>query len=277
MPELPEVETIRRSLVGRVVGRTITGVEIYLPKAIKNLPEEEFARRLGGTTIRELGRRGKHLIIYLSSGDALVIHLRMTGQLLFLPADMRRHKHTSVVFLFENGQALHFVDQRKFGCLHLVPAGEWAEVSSMREIGPEPLSDEFTLKYLIQALAGRSGRIKALLLDQTLVAGIGNIYADESLFLAGIHPARPASSLSGAEVERLYRAIREVLAEGITHRGTTVRNYYDGEGKAGEFQERLAVYGRGNQPCPRCGTPVVRSRVAGRGTYICPNCQVVKP
>ncbi len=277
MPELPEVETIRRSLMGKVVGRTITAVEVHLAKAIKNVPEEEFVHRLVGTVIRELGRRGKHLIVYLSSGDALVVHLRMTGQLLYLPADMRRHKHTSAVFIFENGQALHFVDQRKFGCLHLVAAGQWTEVSSMRGIGPEPLSDEFTVKYLAQALAGRSGRIKALLLAQTLVAGIGNIYADESLFRAGIHPARPASSLSRAEVEVLHHAIREVLAEGIAHRGTTVRDYYDGEGKAGEFQERLAVYGRGNQPCPRCGTPVVRSRVAGRGTYICPNCQVVRP
>ncbi|MDI3279932.1 MAG: bifunctional DNA-formamidopyrimidine glycosylase/DNA-(apurinic or apyrimidinic site) lyase [Bacillota bacterium] len=272
MPELPEVETIRRDLTP-LAGRTITDVEVLWPGAIKAPALREFGERVRGQRITGVERRGKHLILCLASGEELIFHLRLTGRLVLTPAEQEPGRHTRAVFFLDEGEALHFADVRKFGTIHLVKAGERQAVSSLAGLAPEPLSEEFTLDWFRSALARRRGPIKGALLDQAVVAGMGNIYADEALFRAGLRPDRPVPELASAEVERLWEAIRAVLAEGIRLRGTSVRDYVDGRGEPGGFQKVLSVYGRKGQPCRRCGAPLQRMRVAGRGTTFCPHCQ----
>jgi formamidopyrimidine-DNA glycosylase len=273
VPELPEVETVRRSLLPKLVGHTIEGVEVRWPKAVRYPEPAVFAREIAERRVLDLERRGKHLIVRLSGDRALVVHLRMTGRLLFREEGDPVDPHTTVLFHLDRGKALHFMDVRKFGVMHLVCPEEWDQVSSLRGLGVEPLSGDFTPEYLAAALAGRKGPVKGRLLDQTRIAGLGNIYVDEALHRAGIHPVRPAGSLTRVEVGRLHGAIREVLTEGIAHRGTSVRDYVDGDGRAGVFQERLRVYRRTGQPCQTCATPIRRTVVAGRGTFFCPACQ----
>lgn len=272
MPELPEVETVRRSLAGKVTGETIAEVQVLSQRAIRPLAPEVFASQLVGKTIVELGRRGKYLEFHLSDETTLIIHLRMTGRLILAGPAAPYDKHTAVVLTFESGRQLRFVDQRKFGVMEVVQdPGEASEGYLM--LGVEPLDPGFTVDYLAKVLHGRTGKIKSLLLDQRLIAGLGNIYADEALFRAGIHPQRSAGSLSDTEVLRLHRAVREVISEGIRYRGTTIRDYVDGYGTAGSFQERLQVYGREGEPCPNCGAALLRVKVAGRSSFHCPNCQ----
>jgi formamidopyrimidine-DNA glycosylase len=272
VPELPEVETIRRSLLPKLVGHTVTGVEILWPRAVRFPAPEAFAAAIRGRRVEDLERRGKHLIVRLSGGRLLVVHLRMTGRLLYRDEADEVSPYTTVLFHLDSGKALQVMDVRKFGVLHLICPEEWDRVQSLRGLGVEPLSERFTPEHLA-VLAGGKGTIKGRLLDQTRMAGLGNIYADEALHRAGIFPGRPAGSLSRAEVGRLHAAIREVLAEGIAHRGTSVRDYVDGDGRAGAFQERLRVYRRTGRPCLRCGTPIQRTVIAGRGTFYCPRCQ----
>lgn len=272
MPELPEVETVRRTLTAKVTGQRITGVEVLSTRAVRPWAPEEFAAALTGETIVSVSRRGKYLEFHLSSGGLLLVHLRMTGRLLAVPGGYPRTKHTAVVLGFASGHELHFVDQRKFGVMELVSSDSEASLG-YRTLGPETLDADFTVSYLQEILTGRTGKIKALLLDQRLIAGLGNIYADEALFRAGIHPERTGGSLSDQELERLHRAICQVLEEGICHRGTTIRNYVDGEGIVGEFQHHLRVYGREGEPCVVCGTPICRLKVGGRSSYHCPQCQ----
>ncbi|MDI6870936.1 MAG: bifunctional DNA-formamidopyrimidine glycosylase/DNA-(apurinic or apyrimidinic site) lyase [Bacillota bacterium] len=273
MPELPEVETVRRSLLPKLAGHTITGVEIFWPRAVRYPEPEAFAAAIRGRRVEDLERRGKHLIIHLSGEQSLVVHLRMTGRLLYRDEGDEVSPYTTVLFHLDGGKALHFVDVRKFGAMHLVCAEEWDQVQSLRGLGVEPLSEEFTPAYLAAMLEGGRGPVKGRLLNQQRIAGLGNIYADEALHRAGIFPGRPAGSLSPVEVERLHAAIREVIAEGLAHRGTSVRDYVDGDGRAGAFQERLRVYRRTGRPCLRCATPIRRTVVAGRGTFYCPQCQ----
>lgn len=272
MPELPEVETIRRSLAPRLLGRRIERFEVFLPKAVRGITVQEARDRLAGQVIGGLSRRGKYLLVELAGGDRLAFHLRMTGQLLLRAKDAPHEPHTHLVFTLDGPDELRYVDLRKFGGFHfLAPGGEIP--AGLAGLGPEPLGTEFTPEILAATLGKCRGPLKAVLLDQRRLAGIGNIYADEILHRAGLAPTRPANALGREELARLYESIRAVLAEGIAHRGTTRRNYVDGDGRPGEYQESLRVYGRGGQACPSCGTEIVRTVVGGRGTHYCPRCQ----
>ncbi len=274
MPELPEVETTARSLRPHLAGRAIVGVRApdYLP-LIAPYRGEEFVAALLGCRVREVGRRGKYLLLFLEDGRVLSVHLGMSGRLLFLPRGTPSDRHTHAVLELEGGQALHFRDPRKFGRIRLLSAE--AYVALDRRLGPEPLSPAFTQEVLAERLRRHPrARLKALLLDQRFLAGLGNIYADEALFRAGLHPLRPAQ-LSGEEIARLHRAIREVLEEAIAAEGTTLadRGFLFGAGEEGRFAERLQVYGRAGQPCPRCTTTLRREYVLGRSSTFCPCCQ----
>lgn len=269
MPELPEVETIRRELAPRVVGQTVVSVRLLWPQAVATPDPERFVQEMRGRRIEALCRRGKFLIFQLSGGRSLAIHLRMTGQLHLLPATEALHPHTRAVIYLDNNRALHFRDQRKFGRLYLVEDLE----TVVGSLGPEPLEASWQPEDLWQSLQGRRAPIKSVLLDQRVVAGLGNIYADEALFVAGLHPLRPANTLTQEEVRRLHTAIRKVLTEAITHGGTTIRTYRRPGGTTGRYQRHRRVYGRENHPCPRCGTPIQRTRVGGRSAHFCPRCQ----
>ena len=272
MPELPEVETIRRSLVPRLLARRIERLDVFLPKAVKGMDVEEARTRLTGQVIGGLGRRGKYLLLELAGGDCLAFHLRMTGQLLLRASGSQREDHTHLVFALSGGEDLRYLDQRKFGGFnYLVPGG--TVPAGLAELGPEPLAEGFTPAVLHSILTGRQGPLKGVLLDQRRMAGIGNIYADEILHRSGLAPTRVAGSLDERETSALCGAMRTVLAEGIAHRGTTRRDYVDGDGRPGQYQERLRVYGRAGEPCLSCGGEIVRLVVAGRGTYYCPRCQ----
>ena len=279
MPELPEVEVIRRELAPLVCGKEFAAPVIHFPGAVNYPAPERFRRLLGGRSIRELGRKGKYLFFRLNRGT-LLAHLRMTGRLIYgstgAPAagdSALQPKHLRLELPFTGGGALYFYDQRKFGGFWLLEhPGEW-ESAGLPRLGPDIWEEVDEAAFLALLQARSRARIKPLLLDQGFVAGMGNIYTDESLFRSGIHPCRRVSTLSEKERRNLYRAIREVLAEGIACGGTTTRDYLDARGSAGSFQERLAVYGCKGEPCPRCGRPVERTATAGRGTYFCPRCQ----
>ncbi|MCS7220588.1 MAG: bifunctional DNA-formamidopyrimidine glycosylase/DNA-(apurinic or apyrimidinic site) lyase [Anaerolineae bacterium] len=269
MPELPEVEIYARELRAYLVGRRITDVAIWWPGAIVAPSAEVFPSAARGQQIINVTRRGKYLLMPLASGASLVIHLRMTGNLSVRPAHYPIERHTHVVLWLDDGQALHFNDPRKFGRLWLVDDAE----ELVGKLGPEPLDGAFTPQELAARLRGRTASIKAALLDQTCIAGIGNIYADEALFAARIDPRRPANSLDYGNVLRLHAAIRSVLAEAIRAGGSTLRNYRPPMTGQGHFQEKFQVVRRADQPCPACGTPIVRIRLAQRSTYFCPQCQ----
>lgn len=284
MPELPEVETVRRTLLRRLVGRRIERVEILTPRQVYYPDPETFRAELEGACFTGIDRRGKYLLFRLDPPPAagreeatLVGHLRMSGHLYVCPPDRPREKHLHVVFHLDDGMELRYEDQRKFGGFHLLSPGGEGAPPGLRALGPEPLSDAFTPGVLAAALAGRRTPIKAALLNQSLVAGLGNIYADESLFCAGIHPAREAGSLTPAEVERLHGCIRQVLRRAVEKRGTTFSLYFDGDGAAGDMYDELKVFDRAGQPCPVCGTPIAKVALQGRGTHFCPRCQVPPP
>lgn len=275
MPELPEVETIRRSLAPRLLAKRIERFEAFLPKAVKGLSVGEARERLVGQVIGGVSRRGKYLLLELARGDRLAFHLRMTGQLLLRAADSPREAHVHLVFGLSGLEELRYADLRKFGGFDYLTRGRPLP-GGLATLGPEPLGEEFTPEALADALHGRRAPLKSVLLDQRRVAGIGNIYADEILHRAGLSPTKPAGSLDAAAIEHLHGIIRAVLAEGIAYRGTTKRNYVDGDGRPGEYQERLRVYGRAGRPCCVCGTGIERTVVGGRGTYYCPRCQKEK-
>lgn len=270
MPELPEVETIARELHELLVGRTITAVEVCWPRTIATPSPTQFERQIVGQTVQAVDRRGKFLVLQLSEGTTLLVHLRMSGQLLWESAASPSEKHLRVVFTLDDGSTLRFRDQRKFGRMWLVDDPQVV----LGRLGPEPLVDDFTPDALARRLARHSGMLKPLLLNQGFLAGLGNIYADEVLFRAGLHPQRKANSLNEDEVVRLYRAIRQVLEEAITGQGTTFDGVYQQvNGASGGFQDSLQVYGRTGEPCPRCGKPIERVTVGGRSTHFCPHCQ----
>lgn len=277
MPELPEVETVVRSLERHLSGLTITAVDLVMPEVIRSPKPEQFIEQITGKQFqKKLGRRGKYLLIHLSDGLTLVIHLRMTGRLIYCEADLPMEKHTHVIFHLDNGKQLRFADVRRFGRLQLVPTAEVSGLSGLKDMGPEPLDQEFTREFLKKELRRRRTRIKSLLLDQCFVAGLGNIYADEALYRAKIHPERLAPDLTTREAAVLHKAIIEVIAGGIEHRGTSFRDYVDGEGRPGSFQHHLKVYNREGLPCSHCGRPIERIKVAGRSSYYCPSCQKPK-
>ena len=274
MPELPEVETVRRTLCPHLLGRTILGVEVgtYLPVIGAHSPDE-LAALLTGRVVTRLKRRGKYLLVDLDDRSGLIVHLRMTGALTVADRGDPSLRFEQLRLLLDDGRDLRFTDQRKFGRVTYRPASDLRPLEA--KLGPEPLSARFTLDHFAGVLAGRTAPIKALLLDQRIVAGIGNIYADEALFRARIHPRRPGGSLSAVEVTRLRRAIRLSLRLGIEHRGTTFSSYRDADGNSGENQRRLLVYGRGRagEACPRCGRPLHIEIVAQRSSHVCSRCQ----
>lgn len=278
MPELPEVEVIRRELTPLAEGKEFAIPLVYYDRAIFSPAPEEFICRLRGRTVTGIGRKGKYLLFQLDRG-ILMAHLRMTGKLLYgFPGEgidnpTAPERDLRVKLPFTGGDALYFYDMRKFGGFWLLEEQERCSPAGFFLLGPDIWEqvDENAFSTLLQRRP--RARIKPLLLDQRFVAGMGNIYTDESLFRSGIHPCRPVASLSGKEGRRLYRTIRAVLTEGIACGGTTTRDYRNIHGGSGSFQEQLAVYGRKGEPCPRCGRPIERTVVAGRGTYFCPRCQ----
>jgi formamidopyrimidine-DNA glycosylase len=242
MPELPEVETIRLTLKPKIIGRTIVKGEVLFTKLIQNQTVDDFLTKISHKKINDLDRRGKYLLFYLEYDLVLAIHLRMTGQLIVEPAGSTPAKATYMQLTLDDGNELRFRDQRKFGRVMLFDVNN--PPVSIKKLGPEPLAGEFTIQRLTTQLSHRHIAIKKALLDQEIIAGIGNIYADEALFSAGIHPARMVNSLNTEELGKLYHAIRQVLSEGIQNRGTTKRDYRDGEGRPGSNQENLKVYDR---------------------------------
>jgi formamidopyrimidine-DNA glycosylase len=271
MPELPEVETVAADLRPQLIGSRFAAAHIFWPRTLAAPDPELLGARIIGQQVIAIGRRGKYLLVHLDSEQTLIIHLRMTGQLAVVADDspVLSGLHLRAVFDLADGRHLTFTDARKFGRIWLVDAIEQV----VGKLGPEPLDWTFTPEVLAERLRKRRVAIKALLLDQTVVAGVGNIYADEALFMAGIHPLRPASSLTGDEIARLCDAIRAVLQESIDERGTLLRDYRTPYGQDGAYQNRLRVYQQTGQPCPRCGALIERIRVTQRGTHFCPRCQ----
>lgn len=269
MPELPEVESVRRSLEPQLVGRIIEDVVVLFAGSVSG-DVQSFRESLTGQRLSGIERFGKYLVFGFASGAGLVMHLRMTGQAVVKSATEPLDRHCRLRFVLDDERELRFHDVRKFGRVAFVP--DRRDLSGCFALGPEPLTADFSVDALAAALKGKAA-VKSVLLDQRKIAGLGNIYADESLFRAGIHPQRPASSLSAEEIERLHAAIEATLREAIEHGGTTFRNYVQGDGRAGGYRDHLRVYGRYGETCIRCGTALRRIRVVGRGTTYCPACQ----
>lgn len=273
MPELPEVETVRRSLQPILENRKFSGVEVFYGGMIKNVSAEEFSRTCTDKTITAIGRRGKYLLLELAGGYTIVIHLRMTGQLIYTEQAEPLAKHTHLVFHLSGGGELRFIDIRKFGLVFLVSSGNWEGCGGLAKLGLEPLAEEFTLEACCKVLDKQRGDLKSFLLNQTKIAGIGNIYADEILFAARLHPKKRVEALELGEAAALHSAIVAKLKEAVESRGTSISDYVDGRGEKGGFQKKLQVYSKKDQPCPRCGAKLVRMVAAGRGTVYCPQCQ----
>jgi formamidopyrimidine-DNA glycosylase len=267
MPELPEVETIKNELAPQVTGRTFSSVIVKDDKPLRKITDREFASRLKGKKILDLARRGKYLIFHLSGGWTLIVHLRMTGNLLIDPNDVTRF--VRVVFELDNRARLVFADRRRLGVMYLVKD----EDEVVGKLGFEPFTADFTKASFAEKLKKRSGPIKAVLLDQHLVAGVGNMYADEALFAAKIHPLKKANELSKSEISRLYDAILDVLREAIANKGASVDTYVRPSGSVGNAADNFKVAHRLGQRCPRCGTPIERLMIRNRGSYYCPKCQ----
>ncbi|HEY9724011.1 MAG TPA: bifunctional DNA-formamidopyrimidine glycosylase/DNA-(apurinic or apyrimidinic site) lyase [Oscillatoriaceae cyanobacterium] len=271
MPELPEVETIARDLAPRLAKRRITEIARLDWEPMLETPLATFRAQLPGREIRAVGRRAKWLLFTLDAGWTLALHLRMSGAVTVAEATTEPDRYTHLVLELDGDKRLCFRDVRKFGRVRLLDAAGLAALEAAH--GVEPLSDAFTAAWLARALKERRTRLKPLLLDQRMIAGLGNIYVDEALWRAGLHPLRAASSLSRAEIARLHEAIRHVLEQSIARRGSTFRDYRTGTGEVGGNQHHFAVYGREDRPCPRCGRPIVRTVVGQRGTHFCPKCQ----
>lgn len=294
MPELPEVEVVRMGLEAQLSQARIARVEIFTPKVVPFTSAQQ--KHLSGQSFQGFHRRGKYLILDLDQ-DHLLIHLRMTGQVLILPPDSQQvhkqppmplpftyyqrplndpiDKHTHTCFHFENGMRMTYRDVRKFGRVEYVDHQQLPQHPSLLKLGPEPLTDAFTLQGFFKALQKTQRTIKAVLLDQRVVAGLGNIYVDEALFLAGIHPTSIANGLPQDAVDKLYQAIPFVLRKGIDAGGTSLKDYLHPDGSRGSHQEHLFVYGRTGKNCQQCDTPLIKSVVAQRGTHHCPQCQEI--
>ncbi len=280
MPELPEVETIARDLRPRLVGATIAGARVAWARTLRQGDPEAFSAAVAGRRIEAVGRRAKLVVIALSGDAALAIHLKMTGQLFVVPATAPEDPHVRLALVLDDGRELRFRDIRKFGRVGLYPrdastgelVSEPGGVALFAGHGPEPLDEAFTLRAFRSRLRSRKGRLKPLLLDQAFLAGIGNIYADEALWTARLHPLRSAASLRPADERRLHQAIRAILAEAVERRGSSIDDYTAPDGD-GAMQERLQVYQRTGEPCPRCGRPVRRIVIGARATHFCSWCQ----
>lgn len=275
MPELAEVETIIRGLRPELQGRVIHSAAVDWPNTVATSSIPAFERRIAGKRVASLTRRGKYIVMGLSGGHWLLIHLKMSGHLQIVTSDTPPDKHVRAVFCLDDGRRLWFRDPRKFGRLHLTtdPA------TVLGDLSPEPLSDDLTLVAFTALVRRRRGRLKPLLLNQRFIAGLGNIYADETLFAAWLHPQRTADTLTGDEIAALYRAMRTVLRRAVENRGTTLDDggYRDAQGNEGHNQAHVRVYGRTDRPCTRCGTPVRRIVLGGRSAHFCPRCQPLQP
>lgn len=301
MPELPEVEVIRQALWPALAGRRVVGVALLEPRLPQNITAPSLQERLVGCRFTGCSRRGKYLLFKLSSGEGFVLHLRMTGQLLLEPTgsgddgasreaadaadgepataeapelarDFGSHPYDRMIWRLDSGR-LVLRDQRRFATLHWSYRGDFTDLPFLERLGPEPLAQEFSPDVLARHLGRRRAPVKSVLLDQSCVAGLGNIYADEALHRSGIAPHKPACTLKEAEVARLHAAIREVLQEALQAGGTTIRDYRRANGEKGQFQARLRVYGKEGAPCPVCSQPIQRRRIGGRSSWFCARCQ----
>jgi formamidopyrimidine-DNA glycosylase len=272
VPELPEVETIRRQLAPALEGRRIESVEVRDPRWSEPAPPEAIADALRGRRIERVDRRGKYLIVSLEDDVHLVMHLRMTGNLL-LTEVAEDPSHTRVAVRLDDGRRLLFVDVRRFGTGDVLLGGDALSQYFESRLGVEPLSADFTPQALRALARGRKQPVKAFLLNQERIAGVGNIYADEALFRARIHPLRPVGTLKRDQIEALRAGVVESLELGIDAKGASIDDYRHVDGARGSFQDRFLVHTRAGEPCPRCGTPIEKLRAAGRGTYVCPTCQ----
>jgi formamidopyrimidine-DNA glycosylase len=273
MPELPEVETIRRQLAPALEGRVLERLEVLDPRWCEPAPPDEVADAVAGRVIESLGRRGKYLILELEDDVHLVMHLRMTGNLLLVSGQDPEPPYVRVRLLLDDGNRLVFSDVRRFGTGVVLLGSEARDAYFAARLGVEPLGPDFTADALRALARGRRAPVKAFLLTQERIAGVGNIYADEALFRARIHPLRPVGTLRRGQLESLREAIVETLEEGIDARGATIDDFRNADGASGAFQDRFLAYGREGEPCVRCGTPIRKLRAAGRGTYVCERCQ----
>lgn len=285
MPELPEVEMVRRQLADKIVGKKITAIEVRAPKAVDG--DDDYESELVGRKITDIKRVGKYLFFTLTDGEYIIAHLRMTGRMIFQSADsdeqvggghalkqqpdQQPHKHTRIIFSFADGSHLYYNDMRKFGYMKRATKTEVEEQKN--KLGVEPIADSYNLEDFRDLLSGRNTSVKAALLKQGDIAGLGNIYVDEACWRAQIRPDRTAGSLTSKETKELFSATTTVLEDAISYGGTTFRDYVDTDGEHGNFTDKLAVFARDDEDCPRCGEIIEKSRVAGRGTHICPGCQ----
>ncbi len=270
MPELPEVETIKRQLSRKIKGKKIKTVEVFLPRFVK-YPQQKFKKLVAGAKIKKINRRAKLLIIELSNDYCLVIHLKLTGQLIF---NGSLNKHTHLIYHFTDGSCLLHNDLRRFGFVKVIAKKDLADFLKKEKFGPEPLSKEFTLELFKKLLSQRkNSKIKPLLMDQKFMAGIGNLYADEILFYAGVLPFRKVGALKAREIKKIYQEIKRVLELAIRKQGSSVEYYLDTSGKKGNFVPLIQVYQRTGQPCYRCKTKIKRLKINGRSAHFCPKCQ----
>ncbi|SFB24743.1 DNA-(apurinic or apyrimidinic site) lyase [Lentibacillus halodurans] len=273
MPELPEVETIKETLKRFVIDKTISDVSVYWPNIIKQPDDiEQLKNLLIGQTICDITRKGKFLLFQLDDA-VLVSHLRMEGKYSVHPSVEPVKKHTHVIFEFSNGEELRYHDVRKFGTMHVFKKGDELNHKPLNQLGPDPFDETFTVDYFYRRLKRTDRLIKSVLLDQTVVAGLGNIYVDETLFKANIHPLKKANKLKKKEVRAIWEAAISTLQEAVSLGGTTIRSYVNSQGDMGMFQQELFVYGQENEPCKVCGKPIVKMKIGGRGTHVCVSCQ----
>jgi len=269
MPELPEVETIKNELAPHIIGHKLTGMTLLWEGLLRQPSLAELRQRITGKQITGISRHGKYLVLSLGGDDLLVMHMKMTGSLLVGHNSMEAPKYTRAVIHLDNDTSIFFVDPRKFGAMWLTQDRN----SVLNKLGPEPLEPGFTPQFLAGLLKNRTAPVKALILDQSLIAGIGNMYADEALFAAGIHPLRPGGSLSREEAERLTAAIKQVLRSAIRNKGASIVNYFRPSGETGTAHFEFKVAHGRRKTCHKCGTPIERITVRNRGSYFCPRCQ----
>ena len=276
MPELPEVETVKNVLNSQIKGLRIKEIELRYEPMVKNMSADVFKEKLTNQVIEEISRRGKYLVFHFQDYQ-LLSHLRMEGKYFYEADDFELNKHIHAIFKLDNGRQLLYQDTRKFGTFHLYEKGQdLEETSAFKVLGVDPFSDEFTPAYVKGKIKGKKKPIKSLLLDQSVVCGLGNIYVDEVLFRAKIHPLTPSYELSDNEIENVVKYTVEVLAKAISLGGTTIRTFTSTHGVSGTFQEELLVHQRLGEVCKICETPIEKIKVGGRGTYFCPTCQIIK-
>lgn len=273
MPELPEVETIKNTLKRFVINKTIADISVLWPNIIKRPDDaEQFKHIVTGQTIHDIKRKGKFLLFQLDE-SVLISHLRMEGKYSVHSSEEPMKKHTHVVFGFTDGEELRYNDVRKFGTMHVFNKGDEFNHKPLNQLGPDPFDEEFTVDYFYKKLKKTERVIKAALLDQSIVTGLGNIYVDETLFRANVHPLKKASRLTKKEVKVIQEQAILTLRDAVAQGGTTIRSYVNGQGEMGMFQQELFVYGQENKPCKQCGRPIVKMKIGGRGTHVCISCQ----